>query len=119
MKTVLKLLVAIALLNAVARGAIAQWNYYQLKDSAQQLITFGADASPEQLQGEIVEKASELDIALDADDVQVTKDGLRSSAEVSYTQPVEFFPSYKYPMKFSFIVDTLAIRAGTKGSTRR
>jgi hypothetical protein len=119
MKTVLKLLVAIALLNAVARGAIAQWNYYQLKDDAQQLITFGADASPDQLQNEILQKASELNIAVDADDIQVTKDGLRSSAQVSYTQPVEFFPSYIYPMKFSFNVDSIAIRAGTKGTTRR
>ena len=119
MKTILKVIVALALLNAVARGAWAQWNFYELKDTAQQLLTFGADSSPQEIQGEIVQRASELNITLDADDVQVNRDGLRSTAEVSYTQPVEFFPSYKYPIKFSFIVDTLAIRAGTKGSTRK
>jgi hypothetical protein len=119
MKTVLKLIIALALLNAVARGAWAQWNYYELKDTAQQLLTFGADSSPEQIQGEIVQRASELNIPLDADDVQVDRNGLRSTAKVSYTQPEEFFPSYTYPMKFDFIVDTIAIRAGTKGSTRK
>jgi hypothetical protein len=119
MKSILKLLVAIALLNAVAHGAMAQWSYYQLKDSAQQLITFGADVSAEDLESGILQKAQELDIPLQASNVDVNKDGARSSAQVSYTQPVEFFPTYKYPMKFSFAVDAIAIRAGTKGPTRR
>jgi len=119
MKTVIKLMIAAALINALARGAWAQWNYYQLKDSTQQLLTFDVDASPEQLESAILDKAMELDIPLEADDVNVKRDGLRSSATVVYTQPIEFFPTYVHPMKFSFAVDTLAIRAGTKGSTRR
>jgi hypothetical protein len=116
MKTVIKLIIAAALINAVARGAWAQWNYYQLKDGAQQLLTFDVDATPEQLESAILDKAMELDLPVDADDVTVKRDGLRSSATVSYTQPIEFFPKYVYPMKFSFAVDTLAIRAGTKGT---
>jgi hypothetical protein len=116
MKTVIKLIIAAALLNAVARGAWAQWNYYELKDSAQQLLTFDVDASPDQLESAILDKAMELDIPLSADDVAVKRDGLRSSATVSYTDPIEFFPKFVYPMKFSFAVDTLAIRAGTKGT---
>ena len=114
MKTIIKALVVLALINALFRGGMAQWNYYQLKDEAQQLITFGADASTDQIESEIVAKAQELDIPLQPDDVTVKRDGLRSTAQVSYTQQVEFFPSYKYPMKYDFIVDTLAIRAGTK-----
>jgi hypothetical protein len=116
MKSVIKLIIAAALINAVARGAWAQWNYYQLKDGAQQLLTFDVDATPEQLESAILDKAMELDLPVDADDVTVKRDGLRSSATVSYTQPIEFFPKFVYPMKFSFAVDTLAIRAGTKGT---
>ena len=119
MKTVIKLVIAAALINALARGAWAQWNYYQLKDSAQQLLTFDVDASPEQLESAILDKAMELDIPLSADDVNVKRDGLRSSATVAYTLPIEFFPTYVRPMRFSFAVDTLAIRAGTKGTSRR
>src|SRR4030095_10326943 len=118
MKTVIKLIIAAALINALARGAMAQWNYYQLKDAAQQLLTFDVDASPDRLESRILDKANELDIPLDADDVNVKRDGLRSSATVLYTQPIEFFPRYVYPMKYSFAVDTLAIRAGTKGTRR-
>jgi len=112
MKTVIKLIIAAALINAVARGAWAQWNYYQLKDSAQQLLTFDLDASTDQLESAILQKAMELDIPVAADDVTVKREGNRSSATVSYTQPIEFFPKYVYPMKYTFAVDTLAIRAG-------
>jgi hypothetical protein len=115
MKTVIKLIIAAALINAVARGAWAQWNYYQLKDSAQEMLTLDIDASPEQLQSAILDKAAELNLPLEADDVAVRKDGARSSASASYTLPIEFFPSYTYPMKFSFTVDAIAIRAGTPG----
>src|SRR5262245_64148136 len=118
MKTVIKLIIAAALINAMARGAMAQWNYYQLKDGAQQLLTFDVDASPEQLKSAILDKATELDLPVEADDVTVNRNGLRSSATVSYTQPIEFFPRYVYPMKYSFADDTLAIRAGTPGTRR-
>src|SRR5262245_19267549 len=102
MKTVIKLVIAAALINALARGAWAQWNYYQLKDGAQQLLTLDVDATPEQLEAAIIDKAMELELPLDPDNVNVRRDGLRSSATVSYTQPIEFFPSYTYPMKFEF-----------------
>jgi hypothetical protein len=112
MKTVVKLVIALALLNAVARSGYAMWNYYQLKDGTQQLLTFGVDATTDQLLGEIVQKATELDIPLDAENVDVRREGVRTSAAVSYTQPIEFFPRYVYPIEFSFTVDTLSMRAG-------
>ena len=118
MKTVIKLLIAVALLNAVFRGAMAQWNYYQLKDGTQELLTFGGESSPEQLQMQIVERATSLNIPLDADNIDVRRDGQRSSAAVSYTQPVEFFPTYVYPMQFSFIVDAVSLRAGAPPKRR-
>src|SRR4051812_48058458 len=107
MKTVLKLVIAAALINAVGRGAMAQWKYFQLKDAAQELITFSSDASTEQLNAAIVQKASELNIPVGADAIDIRREGSRTSAQVAYTQPVEFFPSYVYPLKFSFAVDTI------------
>ena len=46
MKTIIKILIAIAILNASARVGIAAAGYYQLKDASQELLTFGAQASP-------------------------------------------------------------------------
>ena len=38
MKTVLKLVIAVAFLNAMIRGADSMWSYYKLKDEAQALL---------------------------------------------------------------------------------
>ena len=109
MKTLLKLIVAGFVLNACARGAQAAWDYYQLKDAAQQTVVFGADTSTNQLHEEIMRRATALKIPLAPENLEVTRDGPRTAARASYTQPVELFPSYRYPFTFNFEVDGLAV----------
>jgi hypothetical protein len=109
MKTLFKLVIALLLLNAVARGAWATWNYYQLRDTAQQLVLFGQKATSTQLREEIVAKAKELNVPVGASEVTVQRDGVRTVARVAYTQPVEFLPNYAYPIKFTFLVDAVSL----------
>ena len=109
MKTVLKLLIAVALLNAVVRGADSAWNYYQLKDAAQRALLFGAQASSKQIHGQIMERAVELQVPLTPEELTVSWRAGRRIAEASYTQQIEFFPKYKYPVFFSFNVDTVSV----------
>src|SRR5262245_45970608 len=109
MKTLFKLVVALLILNAAARGAWCMWTYYQFKDTAQQLVLFGQKATPEELQGSILARATELSLPVKSDDVDVRRDGVRTVAQASYTQPVEFFPNYPYPVKLSFSVDAVAL----------
>ena len=108
MKTVLKLVIAVALLNAVVRGADSAWNYYQLKDAAQRALLFGAQASSRQIHGQIMERAVELRVPLMPEDLTVSWRAGRRIAEASYTQQIEFFPRYHYPVLFSFNVDTVS-----------
>jgi hypothetical protein len=106
MKTVLKLVIAIALLNAVVHGADSVWNYYQLKDAAERALLFGAQRSSQQVHAQIMETAGELRLPLMPEDLSIRwRDG-RRIAEASYTQQIEFFPNYLYPILFSFNVDT-------------
>jgi hypothetical protein len=119
MKTIIKLVIALAVLNAVARGGFAYYNYYQLKDGTQELLTFGVDATTEELRDQVVAKAAELDLPVDPDNVDIRREGVRTSALVQYTQPVEFFPTYVRPIEFSFTVDTVSMRAGKVTPTRR
>jgi hypothetical protein len=107
MKTLLKLLIAVAILNAVVRVGLATASYYQFKDQAQQLITFGADASVTELQEQMLERAATLDLPVTAEDIDVTRQGKRTAASAAYTQPVEVFPSYRYPISFQFTVEGL------------
>ena len=107
MKTLLKLLIAIALINAAARGGIAFWNFYQLKDAAERALLFGSSSTAEELYTQVLERAGELELPLAAEDLSVKRSGNRRIIEASYTQSVEFFPSYSYPVPFSFNVDTV------------
>ncbi len=105
MKTFLKLLIALAIVNAAARGAMVTWTFYQFRDTAQQMVIFGATATPAELQNQIVEKATELELPVAPEDVSIRREGPRTWAEAAYTQPVEFFPHYVYPVRFSFEVE--------------
>ena len=75
MKTLFKLVVAILVLNAAVRGGLAMWQYYQFKDAAQQVVLFGQRADPEEIQANIVAKATELSVPVRPDDVKVSRDG--------------------------------------------
>ena len=109
MKTLIKLIVAGIVLNACARGAQAAWDYYQLKDAAQQTLVFGAGTSIDQLREEIMRRATALQIPLAPENLEVTRNGPRTAATASYTQSVELFPRYRYPFTFKFEVDALAV----------
>ncbi len=118
MKTTIKILIAIAILNGAARVGMAAASYYQLKDASQELVTFGAQVSPGDIQNDILEKAQGFSVPLEADNVVVTRDGLHTIAKASYTQGVEVFPNYTYPINFRFSVEGLSM-AGLKDSNSR
>src|SRR5262245_54078160 len=112
MKTVIKLLIAAAIINATARVGMAAARYYQLKDQSQELVTFGGNVVPGELQNQILSKAEELQLPVVVDDILVTRQGLRTIASAAYTDTVEVFPNYKYPIKFEFKVEGVNMGAG-------
>jgi hypothetical protein len=109
LKTLVKLLIALVILNAAARGAVAAWTYYQFKDATQQLVLFGSRTPPGELRNRIVAKAAELNVPVEPEDVSVEREGVRTRAGAAYVQPVEFFPRYIYPINFSFTVEEFAV----------
>ena len=111
MKTIAKILVAIAILNAAGRGGMAAWAYYQFKDGTERLLLFDTGTPLEGLREQIFESAETLGVPLESEDVSLERSGPRTSARVAYTHPVEFFPRYVYPLNLSFNVD--AFNAGS------
>ena len=109
MKTLFKLLVAIIVLNAAVRGALAMWEFYQFKDAAQQVVLFGQRAQPEEIQANILAKATQMSVPVKAGDIKVSRDGMRTMAEGFYVRPVQFFPNYPYPVRFTFFVDAISL----------
>ena len=110
MKTLLKLLVAAAVLHAVYRAGVSAATYYELKDAAQQMLVFGGGATPGQLQESILAKAEELAVPLAPEDVIVQREGVRTTAEASYTDPIEILPRYRYPFTYSFRVEAISMQ---------
>ncbi|MBI3049441.1 MAG: hypothetical protein HYY76_14135 [Acidobacteria bacterium] len=104
-RTVAKLVVALALLHAAARGAMVAWKYYQLKDAAYQAVLFGGNTPTGRLVDVIFEKAIELEVPLERRDVDVRREGSRTMAEVYYTEPVALLPGVTYPVDLSFSVE--------------
>jgi hypothetical protein len=111
MRTLLRLLIVVVILNATARAAMTAWRYYEFKDLTYQTILFGARATDGQLQAEILRRAQELELPVEPQNVQVTRDGFRTRATASYTQPVELFPRYEYPVDLSFTVEAIGLDA--------
>ncbi len=109
MKSVLKLLLMLAVLNALFHSGRAAITYYQLKDSTEQMLTFGGAMPTEQLRARILEKAGEMDVPLQPEDLEVRRQGARTTASASYTQGVEVLPNYRYPVTLSYQVEAYSM----------
>jgi hypothetical protein len=108
-RTAITFLIVLAALNAIARAGMVAWRYYQLKDEAQQLVVFGAAVPPNTLKDQILEKAEELDVPLDPADIEVRRERNRTWVEAYYTEDVEFFPSFVYPLDLTLSVESIGL----------
>ena len=105
--SIIRIAIAVAILNAAARVGFAYWAFYQWKDFTQQTAVIGYQLSPAELEAAVLDKAAELLIPVRHDSVEVTRKGSRTTIEGKYVQPLEYFPNQMYPMKFSFSVEAL------------
>lgn len=112
MKTILSLVIAAIVINGSVRAGLAAMNYYQFKDMAQQAVLFGAGSTPEQIRKRIVEKAEQLKLPIDPEQVRVGRDGTRTWANASYRQGIEIFPNQPYFVDFDFAVEGYSMVLG-------
>ena len=113
MKALIKLLIAAAAIHACFRGGQAAWRYYAFQDATQQIVLFGGSQTPAQLHDEIVTRAREFELPVTVDDVEVTREGARTVAAVSYTDAVELLPRYERPFALSFTVEARSVNGTT------
>jgi hypothetical protein len=113
MRTIIKLLIVAAVVNATVRVAAVSWQHYQFEDATQQVLLFGRSATETQLHDLIAQRAVDFEIPIDPASIEVVREPSRTLARASYIRPVELFPRYFYPMDFSFEVDTLAVNPAT------
>ncbi len=110
MKTLLKLLVVAAVINAAYRFGMAEYRFSTFKDSTRSVLVLGTVTPTETLEAQILKRAGDLELPISADDVEVTRDGLRTTANVSYHQEIEAFPGYRYPRDFRLSEEIVALK---------
>jgi hypothetical protein len=109
MKTILKVLLAVIVINAAARAGMTAKRYYQFKEAAQQAVLFGATTHPEELQEIIAQRARELQVPVTPQQIVVNRQGGRTWAEAAYRDRVEYFPNQVYPVDLSFSVEAYSM----------
>jgi hypothetical protein len=109
MKTVIKLVIVLLILNATYRVGSAYWTHYRFQDSIQEAAQFAERASPEDLRAKILELAATLRVPIDPDNLTVTRGNRRIDIDGSYFRNLELVPRYKRRWDFTIHVTVLTL----------
>jgi hypothetical protein len=110
MKTLLKLIVVVIVLNGAYRMGMTEYRHSQLTTSTSSILALGTNTPVEEIKAQILKRAADLDLPVSPDGVLVEHEGLRTTIKVSYHRDVEVFPGYKYPRDYSINDEIVALR---------
>jgi hypothetical protein len=114
MKTLIKLIIAAVVINAVYRCGSVAVRYYQFKDETERMVLFGQGESVASLTNQILEEAMKRAVPLDSEGLAVSREGGRTVADVSYSESVEVFPRFFYPVEFEFSAEAYGVAGATR-----
>jgi hypothetical protein len=110
-KSLIKILIAVLLANALWRIASAYISYYKFQDAVQEYSIRTSGKNEEQIKSRIAELASQYEEPIDSDAVTVRIAEQHTYIEATYTKPVAVLPGYEYQWPFSLKVDGYVINA--------
>jgi len=108
-KSIVKIVVAIAIANALWRSASAYLSYYRFQDAVSELATHSGERTDGQIKEKVAELAATYDEPLDADAVTVRREEHHTYIDGSYTKPVALFPGVEFQWPFALKVDGFVI----------
>ena len=102
MTTIIKLVLALALLTAAFQGARATMSNYQFEDAVEQTLLFAPNASDAEVTEKVVTLAEEYGLPVSAEDVTISQRAADRMVDISYTTEVAFIPGIiTQPITFS------------------
>ena len=110
MKTLLKLLLVAAVINAAYRGGMAELNYSRFQDSIRSILALSTKTSVEEVREQVLRRAAELELPVSPERLELSRTGVTTTLKVSYHVDVEVFPGIKYPRDYSISEEIAAIR---------
>ncbi len=99
-KRLIELLLVAALGYALIHTVPVYWNNYKFEDALQEMATFAAEKTEDELRDRVVKLASENDIPLEADDIVVHQSDDATEILAPYTKKVEVLPRFVYTANF-------------------
>jgi hypothetical protein len=102
MKTIIKIVIAMAVLLACFNVGRALFSNYQFEDDVHNALLFNPRADEQQIVEMILKTASEYEIDVDPSDIDISTRGQDLTVTVSYTMPVTVLPGiYSTDMTFN------------------
>ena len=109
MRTLIKLLVAGAVIHASWRTGNAYWTYYQFRDEVQAAAQFGGNHSDREVHARVVEIASRLQVPVTDEQISVRREQNHTFIDLAYVDRIEILPRYVYPWEFKVSVDAWTV----------
>jgi hypothetical protein len=109
MRTLLKLVVVALIANAVWHLFGAYYPNYKFQDAVEYAAQNGASLTQEQLRDKVVELASQFDVPLTAEQVNVARQNTHTTVDLSYKRQIELVPGFKPEWPFSIHVDVVIL----------
>jgi len=109
MKTIIKLLLAAAIVHATWKTGSAYFRFYKLKDGAHAAALFAGERSETEIQNRVFDIARELDIPINPGQIEVRREPNHTFVNATYTDRIELLPQYFYPWQFRLNLDVLTL----------
>lgn len=102
MTTIIKLVLALALLTAAFQGARATMSNYQFEDAVEQALLFAPSSSDAEVTQQVLTLAEEYGLPVQAEDITISQRASDRIVDISYTADVAFIPGLiTQPIKFN------------------
>jgi len=92
MTTIIKLVLAFALLTAAFQGARATLSNYQFEDAVEQALLFAPDGTDDEWTQQVLTLAAENGLPVEAEDITISVRASDRIVDISYTMDVAFIP---------------------------
>ena len=109
MKTLIKLIVAAAVIHATWKAGSAYLRFWQFKEQVTEIAQFGVNQSDNVLHNRVLDTAKRMEIPLNPATLTVQRRQARIIIDGNYVEQVELVPRYFYPWEAKLHVDVLTL----------
>jgi hypothetical protein len=100
-RTTIRLAILLLIAHALFQAVPVYWHYYQFKDAVKETARYSKGRADAQVVARVLELASQYDVPLERDSLQVWREKEHTFIEAVWVEPVELRPKYLYPWKFT------------------